>query len=202
MIPDDETSALFRAHHDRIYRYLLGMVHDPAEAEDLAQDTFVRAYERRESLRDKNAVRGWLYSIATRICLDRLRRRAAPVSLDGPEGAQVMDSAPSADPSAVEVNERLETSTCVQNCLDLLPHSYRAVILLHEAHGLTAPEIAGLLGESVGTIKIRLHRARRRLQDIMQVGCAISEKRNGVPCCEQKAVEEIDAEDARRLMKK
>jgi RNA polymerase sigma-70 factor (ECF subfamily) len=67
-----------------------------------------------------------------------------------------------------------------------LPDNYRAVILLYEAHGLTAPEIADLLGVSLGTIKIRLHRARRRLQEVMQVGCAVSEDNHGVPCCEPK----------------
>ncbi len=202
MIPDDETGALFKSYHGRIYRYLLGMVHSPAEAEDLTQDTFLRAYERRESLRDKNAVRGWLYRIATHVCLDRLRQKATAVSLDGPEGARVMDSAPSPAPSAVEVSERHETGACVQRCLDFLSDNYRAVILLHEAHGLTAPEIAELLGESVGSVKIRLHRARRRLQEVMQIGCAISEQRNGVPCCEQKGLDEIDADGARRLLKK
>jgi RNA polymerase sigma-70 factor (ECF subfamily) len=74
----------------------------------------------------------------------------------------------------------------VQRCLDFLSDSYRAVILLHEAHSLTAPEIAELLGESVGTIKIRLHRARRKLQEIMEIGCAVSQGKDGVPCCEPK----------------
>ena len=76
----------------------------------------------------------------------------------------------------------------MQRCLDFLSDSYRAVILLHEAHSLTAPEIAELLGE--GTIKIRLHRARRKLQEIMQIGCAVSLSANGVPCCEPKVSEE------------
>ncbi len=102
----------------------------------------------------------------------------------------------------MEVSERHETGVCVQRCLDFLSDDYRAVILLHEAHGLTAPEIAGLLGESVGSVKIRLHRARRRLQEVMQIGCAISEQRSGVPCCEQKGLDEIDVEGARRLLKK
>ncbi len=98
--------------------------------------------------------------------------------------------------------ERQETSACIQHCLDFLSDGYRAVILLHEAHGLTAAEIAALLGENLGTIKIRLHRARRKLQEVMQIGCAVSEKRNGVPCCEPKPLEDVSEQDARRLLRK
>ena len=74
----------------------------------------------------------------------------------------------------------------MQRCLDYLPDSYRAVTLLYEAHGLTALEIAELLGVSLGTIKIRLHRARRRLQAVMEIGCMVSEGNGGLPCCEAK----------------
>jgi RNA polymerase sigma-70 factor (ECF subfamily) len=186
MVSTDEASALFATYHDRIYRYVLSLVHNPAEAEDLTQDTFLRAYAHRDSLRDPNAVRGWLYRIATRVCLDRLRLRVAQIGLDGEEGGQGADSLPSESPSALEIAEREETGACVQRCLDFLSDSYRAVLLLHEAHSLTTPEIAELLGESVGTVKIRLHRARRKLQEIMQIGCAVSESKNGVPCCEPK----------------
>ncbi len=174
-----ESGALFTQYHDRIFRYIGGMIRDPAEAEDLTQETFLRAHCRQETLRDPKAARGWLYRIATHVCLDRLRQRVQQVALDTQEPAQ--------SPVAQETAERAETSACVQRCLDYLPDSYRAVILLFEAHGLTAAEIAELLGTSVGTIKIRLHRARRRLQDIMEIGCAVSEARSGVPCCEPKA---------------
>lgn len=181
-----EAGALFTTYHDRIYRYIAGLVKDPSEAEDLTQDTFLRAYRCRESLRDPNAVRGWLYRIATHVCVDRLRRRVPHVSIDGEEGAREVASAPSESPSALEITEREETSACVQRCLDFLPDSYRAVILLHEAHSLTAAQISDLLGVSLATVKIRLHRARRRLQTVMEIGCAISSSSGGVPCCQPK----------------
>lgn len=181
-----EAEKLFGTYRDCIRRYILGMVRNPAEAEDLTQDTFLRAYCARESLRDPNAARGWLYRIATHACLDRLRRRVPSVSLDGEDGAGCRESAAAESPSALEIVERAETSACVQRCLDFLSDSYRAVLLLHEAHGLTAEEIAELLGESLGAVKIRLHRARRRLQEVMSMGCAVSQSRSGVPCCEPK----------------
>ena len=189
MLPAGETidaGQLFDVYHDRIYRYVLRMVKNPAEAEDLTQDTFLRAYRGHESLRDPQAVRGWLYRIATHACLDRLRQRKPQVSIDTGEGADRVDAVVSKSPSGLEITERKETSACVQRCLDFLPDSYRAVILLHEAHSLTAAEIAELLGVTVTTVKIRLHRARRKLQRIMEYGCAVSKDSRGLPVCQPK----------------
>jgi len=181
-----DAGALFEAYHDRIYRYILRMVRDRGEAEELTQETFLRAYRRRDTLRDEQAIRGWLYRIGTHVCLDRLRQRKPNVSMDSKEGATQAASVVSMSPSAQEVTERKETSACVQRCLDFLPDNYRAVIVLHEAHSLTAAEIASLLGLKLTTVKMRLHRARRLLQQVMKCGCAISNDERGVPVCQPK----------------
>ena len=181
------TEELFRTCEDRIYRYIFGLVRNRAEAEDLTQDTFLRAFRAHDSLRDPEAVRGWLYRIATHVCLDRLRQRKPHVSMDSEEGTVGVKSAVSTITSADEIVERKETSACVQRCLDFLPDNYRAVILLYEAHSLTAAEIADLLGVTLATVKIRLHRARRRLQEVMDYGCAISKDKRGVPACQPKS---------------
>lgn len=185
-----DAGALFQSYHDRIYRYVLRLIRDPAEAEDLTQETFLRAYRGGDSLRDPEAVRGWLYRIATHVCLDRLRQRKPQVSLEdtciGEEDRNQIKTPCSPSPSPLEITERKETSACVQRCLDFLPDKYRAVILLREAHSLTAAEIADLLGVTVTTIKIRLHRARGMLQRVMERGCAVSDDRQGVPTCQPK----------------
>jgi RNA polymerase sigma-70 factor, ECF subfamily len=186
VVETPDAAALFERYHDRIYRYVLRMVKNPAEAEDLTQDTFLRAYDRRDTLRDPLAVRGWLYRIATHLCLDRLRQRKPQVSIDSEEGAAQVAPIASGSPSVLEISERKETSACVQRCLDFLPDKYRAVILLREAHSLSAAEIAELLGVTVTTVKIRLHRARRKLQKIMDYGCAVSKDSKGVPVCQPK----------------
>jgi len=190
MAPASETvdaGVLFETYHDRIYRYVLGMVRTPAEAEDLTQDTFLRAYRHGDSLRDPKAVRGWLYRIATHVCLDRLRQRTPIVFLDSEEEDGRVKPPVSEFPSPLEVSERKETSACVQRCLDFLPDKYRAVVLLHEAHSLTAPEIAALLGLTVATVKVRIHRARRKLQKVMECGCLLSEDEQGTPTCRPKS---------------
>ena len=181
-----DAGALFETYHDRIYRYVLRLVKNPAEAEDLTQDTFLRAYRGRDSLREPEAVRGWLYRIATDVSLDRLRQHVSTVSIDGEEGTALTKAIASRSPSVLEMTERKETSLCVQRCLDVLPDSYRAVILLHEVYSLTAAQMAELLGVTVTTVKIRLHRARRRLQKVMERGCAISNDNRGRPVCQPK----------------
>ena len=182
-----DTGGLFETYHDRIYRYVLRMVKNPAEAEDLTQDTFLRAYRGGDSLRDPEAVRGWLYRIATHVCLDRLRQRHPLVSLDSEKGEDRVKPPVSESPSPLDLWERKETSACVQRCLDFLPDKYRAVILLHEAHSLTAPEIAALLGVTLTTVKIRLHRGRRKLQQVMKCGCTVSKDERGLPTCHPKS---------------
>ncbi|MBZ5652656.1 MAG: RNA polymerase sigma factor [Acidobacteriia bacterium] len=109
------------------------------------------------------------------------------VSLDSEEGENSLKLPVSAAPSPLDISERKETSACVQRCLDFLPDKYRAVILLHEAHSLTAPEIADLLGVTLATVKIRLHRARRGLQQVMKRGCAVSNDKLGTPTCHPKS---------------
>ena len=77
-------------------------------------------------------------------------------------------------------------SACVQRYLDDLSDSYRAVILLHDLHSLSAKQIAELLGVRVGTVKIRLHRARRRLEKALEAACAFSHDERGVLVCQPK----------------
>jgi len=180
---------IFTANRDRIFRYVLGMVHDPAEAEDLTQETFLRAYRGQASLRDPDAARGWLYRIATHVCLDRLRQRGPHFSMDSAEAADRVESVVSPSPSALEIVESMQTSACVQRCLDYLSDSYRAVILLHDGHSLTAPEIAELLGVDVGAVKIRIHRARRQLRALFEAGCVLGVDERGVLVCDQPATE-------------
>jgi RNA polymerase sigma factor (sigma-70 family) len=115
-----------------------------------------------------------------------LREPTPHVSIDDEEASEGISLPVSCSPSAEEAAEQQETSRCVQHCLDFLPHHYRAVLLLHEAHGLTAVEIAGLLRTNPTTVKMRLHRARHLLHKLMEYGCADSNDKNGLPVCEPK----------------
>ncbi len=177
-------SMAFEEYHGRIHRYVQSMIHDSAEADDLTQETFLRAYRQRDSLRDANAVAAWLYKIATNVCLDRLRQSARRASL---ESDLDLDAVGASDPDELSLQQSLEQgemTTCVQQYLADLPDAYRAVILLRAMHDLTALEIAETLGVSLATVKVRLHRARRRLRASMKTGCAFSHDERNVLVCE------------------
>ena len=173
-------------HYARILRYVRSVVRDPDEAQDLTQETFLRAQRRRETLRDPEAVLSWLYSIATHVCLDRLRQRAregqARSDLD-PEAVAPPDPAPSAGLLA----EQEDMSDCVEAYVAELSDSYRAVLLMHDVKGLSAREIGELLGDTTGSVKIRLHRARKQLQAALAAGCEFTQDERGALVCDPKA---------------
>jgi RNA polymerase sigma-70 factor (ECF subfamily) len=183
---EENTSVIFKGDYPRIFRYIMSMVRDTAEAEDLTQVTFLRAYQRRDSLRDEGAQTAWLYRIATHVCLDRLRQYARRNPVESDTDLDQVDIAEPDTPSLQQTLEQDEMSECVQSYLNRLSDSYRAVILLHDMHELTAAEIAQLLGESLATIKIRLHRARRKLSLALQAGCDFSRDERDVLVCESK----------------
>ena len=127
----------------------------------------------------------WLYGIATHVCLDHLRQRARQASrrseLD-PERLPAPDRAPSAGLLA----EQEDMSTCVQAYVGELSDGYRAALLMHDVHGLKSREIAELLGDSTGSVKIRLHRARKQLRAALESGCAFSHDERGTLVCDPK----------------
>jgi RNA polymerase sigma-70 factor (ECF subfamily) len=191
VIPEAESgmeniAVIFKGDYERIFRYILSMVRDLPTAEDLTQETFLRAYKSRDSLRADAAQTAWLYKIATHVCLDRLRQYARRAPKESEVDLEQAEIAEPDTPSLQQAIERDEMSLCVQRYLNRLSDSYRAVVLLHDMHGLGAPEIAKLLGESLSTVKIRLHRARLKLRAALEAGCAFSYDEGNVLTCESK----------------
>ncbi len=179
-------TVLFKGDYQRIFRYILSMVHDTAIAEDLTQETFLRAYYRRDSLREAAAQTAWLYRIATHTCLDYLRQSTRRRPMESDTDLTEIDIAEPDTPSLQQTIEQDEMSGCIQRYLNRLSDSYRSVILLHDMHELTALQIAELLAESLATVKIRLHRARQKLKTILEAGCAFSYDERNVLTCESK----------------
>ena len=190
MTDDGLSSAtLFATHHERIRQYIESMTHDSAEAEDLTQETFAQAHRRLESLRDPAAATAWLYRIATHICYDRFRKAARqPLveSLDVADSVIASSAGCSAEtPTLDQLIERTEMSACVGGFLDQLPVDYRQALILHDLEGVTNAEIARMMGISLAAVKIRVHRARRKLQGALAANCDFSVDERGVFVCER-----------------
>ena len=168
---------------------------NPADAEDLTQETFLRALRQLESLKEQAALGVWLYRIATHVSYDFLRRvsRRPVLQMEGADdeagGAQELATM-AATPRLDQIVEQAEMSTCVQEFLERLPDGYRAAILLHDLQGLTSAEIAAFLDCTPGTVKIRLHRARSRLRAALQARCDLSRDERGVLVCGRKPLKD------------
>ncbi len=178
--------SFFEEHYDRILHYILGLVHDSDEAEDLTQETFLRAYSQRDSLRDPGALLSWLYRIATHVTLDRLRQRARRAPREADTDVDEVEIPDPDAPAPEQAAEQDEMSACVQKYLSDLPDAYRAVLLLHDVHGVKESEIAEILELPLATVKMRLHRARRRLQMILNEACSFSHDDRNVLVCEPR----------------
>ncbi|MHC4406477.1 MAG: RNA polymerase sigma factor [Planctomycetota bacterium] len=194
-----DASQQLATHREAIHRYIRGIVRDAAVAEDLTQETLLRAHQKLATLKDPARLASWLYRIATNICYDRFRRTAArpqsrtlddEATNDAERGRR--PSLPDDGPRLDKVMEQKEMSACVQRYLADLPDSYRAVILLHDATGITNPEIAEMLGVSLATVKIRVHRAREKLGAALREACSFSADERGVLVCEPKSSEKKD----------
>jgi len=153
---------------DGLYGYAMVLSRDRTEAEDLVQETCVRAIQAIESLRPGSNVKSWLFTILRNIWLNRLRRRrTAPkmVELDGDEGTAQAAVASSKDPHALYVS-KVERQL-VRGAILQLSDEFREIIVLREYGDLSYQEIAGILGCPAGTVMSRLGRARSKLRSLL-----------------------------------
>ena len=170
----------------RVTRYIRHIVRDAAEAEDLAQETLLRAHLQQGSLRDSQALQDWIFKTATHISIDRLRQRAATIGHHVQTPLEELPLSNQASQSPFAIVEQKEMSECVQRYLADLPDAYRAVLLLHDVDRFTAAEIAALMHLPLTTVKMRLHRARKRMQSLMKNACEFNHDDRGVFVCEPK----------------
>ena len=154
-------------HAASIFNLAYRMTGSPADAEDLAQEAFLQAYARIRDFRSGSRFHPWIYTIALNLCRSHLRRRSLPRWLpvlrgrgeDRAPEAEISDRSPDPEQAllAQEAEERL------QKAIDALPSKYREVFVLRQSQELSYEEIAGLLGLPLGTVEVRLFRARRLL---------------------------------------
>jgi RNA polymerase sigma-70 factor (ECF subfamily) len=152
---------LVTTYQHRIFGVALRMLGSRAEAEDVAQETFLRAHRALGEFRGDARLGTWLYAIASRLCLTRLtsgaRRHERSDDL-----ALLRCPAPAAD--AATALERQELAAALRDAIAALPDERRIVVVLRDLEGLGYEEIAEVLGLELGTVRSRLHRARLDLK--------------------------------------
>lgn len=154
---------LIDRHRDVVLR-VAGRIAGPAEAEDVSQDAFLRAFHRLPRFRFQAPFRAWLLQITHNAAIDAVtRRRPEPVDpSEAPEPASNGERTPAERLERRERQERLQTK------LQLLPPAHRAVLVLRDLEGLTYEEIAEVTSSPLGTVKGRLYRARSEMIDILR----------------------------------
>ena len=151
-------AALVEKYKDSVFNVAYRMLGNPSEAEDVAQETFVRAYTQLHTYKDSHRFSTWLLSIASHLSIDQLRRRrflALPLE-NVPFLEWIADAGVGPEESALAG----EASDEMQRVLSVLPAKYRAVLILRYWHDLSYDEIAEALHLTPPLVKARLHRAR------------------------------------------
>lgn len=152
---------IMRRYNQRLYRAARAILHDDAEAEDVMQDAYVRAYEHLEQFAGRALFSTWLTRIAVHEALSRLRLRNRDQQLDdfAHEGDISMNMARTS-PDPEQSASRTELSQLLEAALLDLPEQYRIVMMLRDVEGLSTAETAAALELTEENVKIRLHRGR------------------------------------------
>ena len=143
---------LVSMHRQRLIRVATNVLRDRHEAEDVAQESFLKAFREIRKLRDDRAFSGYIYRICVRLCMDRLRSRKPTSEMiehgDGTSGSKV------------------ETKVLVERLLQELTPDLRMTLVLREMEELSYDEVAELMQVPVGTVRSRLHSARNRFREL------------------------------------
>src|SRR5574341_2215097 len=164
----------FKSLHDqfrpRVLRYVARLVGE-ADAEDVTQSVMLKINEGLAGFRGDSDVSTWIYRIATNAATDRLRGKRIQTVSETELESDDDNLPPAAQTASVEATAiREEMSACIAAFVTRLPENYKTVMILSDLEGFKNDEIAGILGLSLDTVKIRLHRAREKLRKELAAG--------------------------------
>ena len=158
---------LVAAYEKNVYNLALRMTGNAQDAEDMAQEAFIKAYNSLSSFRGESKFSVWLYRIVSNVCLDFLRKKnkqgTVSLSVEDDDGEDSQLDLPDLSQSPEELLEKKLTREAVQRGLKALPEDARQILLLREIQGLSYEEIGQTLGLESGTVKSRIFRARKKL---------------------------------------
>lgn len=156
---------LVMTYQHRVFGVALRMLGNPAEAEEVAQEAFVRAHRALGEFRGDAKLSTWLYAITSRLCLNRLATGERRMARQGEDALlRLSDAGPRPDAAL----ERRELEAALGRAIAELPEDRRIVVVLRDVEGLSYEEIAQVLELTLGTVRSRLHRARADLKEKLE----------------------------------
>lgn len=176
---------VFDDYYRPVRKYIFNLVRDEWKADDLTQETFLTAKLKIEQLKDETKIKPWIFSIARNQCLDHFRlmkTRHPSVDLQGEAELIPIESL-----THFKL-EQDQMSRCVQDKMLQLTSAQREILVLFDVMEFSNQEIAELLGLTVNNVKVRLHRARKALKNILEQECSFEyDERNVMVCLPKPA---------------
>lgn len=165
---DDERAfgALVTRYESKVYSLAMKMLRNPEDAEDVLQDTFLRAYRGIKSFKGNSTFSTWIYRITANSALMRLRKKQLPqVSIEDSDERETPISIVDWAPGPVEQLLNQEMQRVMDEAIEALPPEFRQVFILRDVEELSNADVAEILDLSVAAVKSRLHRARLKVRN-------------------------------------
>ena len=174
-MPEEVFLDLVKQYQTQIYQHALYLLNNPDDAKDVAQETFIKAWNHNAELR-LETVQSWLLKCANNLCIDLLRRRRfqVPLTIGDTEEIETLvhhqSNSTASQPSNLSPEElyiRQERQQLVRQAIAQLPLHFRTVVVMREIEGLSFEVIAETLNQPAGTVKSNMFRAKKRLREIL-----------------------------------
>ncbi len=177
---------IYDQFYNKVRRFVLALVKDEWVADDLIQETFLRIQSNLTTLKDPSKLSSWIFRIAYNLCQDHFRqskKSRKEESIDQEETGDLKEALAQKGPDIQKELEQRQMGECVQNQVNLLPESLRTVVFLFDIMEFNQQEIADILGITVKNVKVRLHRARKKLKIILEEKCTFEKDERDVLVC-------------------
>jgi RNA polymerase sigma-70 factor, ECF subfamily len=162
--PEPAFKRIVEKYQDRIFNLCVYMLQHKEDAQDAAQDVFIKAYRSLSNFKRDSSLDTWLHRIGVNTCLDYIKKSRP----ESPDGESFLEELPSTEPSPEQLYQSKELGQAIQSALQKLPADLRVTIILKEIEELAYGEIAETLRISIGTVKSRISRARDELRRLLQ----------------------------------
>jgi RNA polymerase sigma-70 factor (ECF subfamily) len=186
-----DINEVYKTYSPRILLYLLRFV-GKDDAEDLLQEVFIKVFKSLSSFKGESQIYTWIYKIATNTAMDKLKNshyrseRSKATSLDYIAPLKALAKSGQDDNGIEYQLFKQEMNQCIADYINKLPDNYRAVFLLKEYDGFSFEEISEILDITVENVKIRLHRARKKLHEVLSANCSFYYDEYSKLSCDKK----------------
>ena len=175
---------IYHNHYERVRKFIFALVKDEWVADDLIQETFIKVQKSLNQLKEETKLSSWIFKIAYNLCQDHYRKMSRTSKREHvpTDERQFLTT-----PIFQKEFEQHQMGECVQDKIRLLPESYQAVLVLFDLMEFSHQEIAEIIDISVDNVKVRLHRARKKLKTILEEECRFEVDERNVLICDPVA---------------